>query len=245
MGIKFEEGGNSTQRVARFTQLIAHPAFRCPENDVLATAFVQNGSPNFPATLWISYSTSEAFHELRNGASFSGSMPAGASPVQRVTSPTFHNTPQGYVPKITKIGKPSLKIYVADGGRFSTGTPPTMNLDFVAGVGGAYADIGAYSRFSRAWDRGKAPGNGGASATDPRILSYRHGARIAGGPKDSFKMNAGFFDGHVETLGDLQSANPVYWLPKGTSYPNDTGELYPDVIARYGSGVSNPAIVQE
>jgi prepilin-type processing-associated H-X9-DG protein len=153
-----------------------------------------------------------------------------------------YSPPDGYAPKLGRIGGASRKIYIADGGRFTTtAAAPTMNLRFDATFGGAYADVGAWSRFSSAWDRGKAPGNNAAGDFDPRIFSYRHGNRTASGAADSYRLNVGFFDGHVETMGDLQAANPDLWAPRGTRMPHS--EAYTDVKAKYFDGKPDPYIV--
>jgi prepilin-type processing-associated H-X9-DG protein len=60
----------------------------------------------------------------------------------------------------------------------------------------------------------------------------RHGALVQGGAANTFTFNAGFFDGHVESLGDLEGANPDLWAPKGTVMTK--GELWPDVYNAYG-----------
>jgi prepilin-type processing-associated H-X9-DG protein len=67
---------------------------------------------------------------------------------------------------------------------------------------------------------------------DNRIFAYRHGTKKANQTTDSYRFNAGFFDGHVETMGDLQGADPRFWYPKGTVL-DTTQECWPDVIARY------------
>lgn len=229
----FDAGGNTGQRVARFTQLLSSRMFRCPDNDVLATAYTADGGPDFPVTLWISYCAASPFLYLN-------STRPGTIGVELAR--TEYNPPADYSPKIGRVGDASRKIYIADGGRYTTTSPPTMDLNYRGTFGGAYADVGAWSKFSRAWDRGKAPGNGRAGDLDPRLFSYRHGPRNDGGTADSFRFNAGFFDGHVETLGDLQGANPDLWAPRGTKIP--ASEAYPDVGRRYFAGRPDPLIVQ-
>ena len=236
---KFEEGSTTALRTARFLGLINSPEFRCPENDIIATPYTGDGGPAFPATIWISYSTATLFLYV------SWDEPAGAGAGWAAGDRKARSDgtpPVGYGPKLNKIGNASRKIYIADGGRFATvSQAPTMNLHFRGSFGGAYADIGAWSKFSRAWDRGKAPGNGAGGNFDPRVFSYRHGSRNTGGPTDSFRFNAGFFDGHVETLGDLEGSNPELWAPRGSRL--DHGEFYPDVMSRFVQGRPNPYIV--
>ena len=42
-------------------------------------------------------------------------------------------------------------------------------------------------------------------------------------------LNAGFFDGHVETLGDLEGSNPEFWVPKGTEVAANASQIDPKV----------------
>ena len=59
------------------------------------------------------------------------------------------------------------------------------------------------------------------------------------GATDSYRLNCGFFDGHVESMGDLQASNPHMWLPKGTTYtPSSTFPLPNDVKAIYGGTIA-------
>jgi prepilin-type processing-associated H-X9-DG protein len=113
-----------------------------------------------------------------------------------------------------------------------------MSFAYNADEGGEYCDWGADSAYTRAESRERALNNGDKAGHDERVLWARHGQLILGGPPDSFKFNAVFFDGHVETLGDLQGANPAFWAPKGTVM--QAAELWPDVYQRFGipSGVS-------
>jgi prepilin-type N-terminal cleavage/methylation domain-containing protein/prepilin-type processing-associated H-X9-DG protein len=229
----FEEGAAINQRVARFSDLLKRPVFSCPENDMLATAFTGTGGPNFPATRWISYCAASGFLYVSFGAE-------GVVGIQKAR--TEYDVPADYLPRLGRVGNLSKKIYLADGGRFTTTAAPTMDLDYLGGFGGAYADVGAWSSYSRAWDRSNAPGNGGKGAKlDPRAFSYRHGDRQPGGHADSFRFNAGFFDGHVETLGDLEGANPDYWAPRGAKLA--ATDPYPDVARKYFTGKPDPYVV--
>ena len=47
----------------------------------------------------------------------------------------------------------------------------------------------------------------------------------------SYKMNVGFFDGHVALMDDSESANPHIWLPTGTTLIRE--DLFPDVYEDY------------
>lgn len=154
----------------------------------------------------------------------------------RTTARGEYNPPQGYVPKLTRIGDAARKIYIADGARYSTtSVRPDYDINYDGSFGGAYSDQGAWSTFSRSWDRARAPGNGG-SGFDARLYAFRHGSTKHGASADAYRFNAAFFDGHVETLGDLQGADPSLWLPKGTSVTLGGGQTHPDVTRLYGNG---------
>ena len=46
-------------------------------------------------------------------------------------------------------------------------------------------------------------------------------------------MNAGFYDGHVELLGDLEGSNPRMWMPKGTAVANANAEMWTDTYNKF------------
>jgi prepilin-type N-terminal cleavage/methylation domain-containing protein/prepilin-type processing-associated H-X9-DG protein len=229
MGLTFEQGGTIAERTLRFKQLMDFPGFRCPDNDVIWQPF---GSPSAGVIPMNSYTTSAVFHYKRN--------PAGnAGDGQRISRGEY-NVPQGYAPQTSNVGSASRKIYIADGARYSRwDVAPDYDMGFSGSFGGAYSDVGAWSKFSNSWDRGLAPGNG-QNGTDARLYSFRHGSRKSAGPADAFRFNAGFFDGHVETLGDLEGANPEFWVPKGTEVAANASQVYPDVLKLYFNGA--PAV---
>jgi prepilin-type N-terminal cleavage/methylation domain-containing protein/prepilin-type processing-associated H-X9-DG protein len=236
MAVRFEEGGTDAERVRRFDQLRSNPSFNCPENQFLARPF---GTPSFPVGPMVSYNTALVFHLNHN--------PGGGAGIVGVTiGRTDWNPPPGYSPKLTKIGNGSRKVYIADGGRYSNaGTAPDASLAMTGSLGGPFADQGPAMRFSNSWDRSRVPGNSphpqNPGTTDARTFAYRHGQSIPGGRGDTYRFNVGFFDGHVETLGDLEGANPTYWYPKGTSLNVVPAQMHADVIAKYFNGQTNPA----
>ncbi|HEX2972479.1 MAG TPA: hypothetical protein VHP11_09100 [Tepidisphaeraceae bacterium] len=226
--IPFEEGGSREQRIDRFRTLVNHPLFRCPENDVMATPYgLVDWSANGRGLMNVnSYNIAAAFQYTLTGG-----------PVGQKTCRLEYLVPADYVPKIGKIGNPSRKIFIADGARYSNASvAPDMDLNYLGGFGGAYADVGAWSKYSASWNRDNAPGNGGASGIDARIYGFRHGLRDQGGPADAYRLNVGFYDGHVETLGDLQVCSPEFWVPKGTLIQAAASEVYPDVLSKFFGG---------
>jgi prepilin-type N-terminal cleavage/methylation domain-containing protein/prepilin-type processing-associated H-X9-DG protein len=252
LAIKFNHDPGLEARWERCYKLMNNPAFVCPENQLTATQFTGSDlkgagatPPSVPAGTatvpFNSYNTAMVFLLLPIGAS----PPIVGSVAQRTEGVSFYNPPTGYSPKVSKVGNASRKIFCADGSRYANGAAPDMDLSYNPIVGGSYSDPGAYTRYSNGWNRGKAPGNG-AAGNDARAIWARHGTIRTGGPADSFRFNAVFYDGHAETLGDLQGSNPVLWLPKGTSIASGlSGECYPDVVAKYGVGTATPYIVGE
>jgi prepilin-type processing-associated H-X9-DG protein len=152
--------------------------------------------------------------------------------------------PVGFGPKLTKVGNPSLKVYVSDGGLYGTLSNTTLAFEpnIVLGVHGAvwsgstggqsaYSDLGdgyalsaALCRFETASSRGSQAGVPqtppapvkSTDSWDPRLFGFRHGSLKPWFADDSYRFNAAFFDGHVETLGAFEGADPHMWFPPGT-----------------------------
>jgi prepilin-type N-terminal cleavage/methylation domain-containing protein len=227
LNIDFDEGSSIAARVRRFQKLRAHKAFTCAENEILADTY---GSVPMPVGKIISYNTAGQFLLLPPGSG------GGAGIVE---SSTNAGTPTGYACKITQVGTTAEKIYIADGGRYSDpNTKPDMDMAFKGAGGGAYSEMGAFRADSKSWNRSAAPGNGGPGAVvpDPRVIAFRHGSDKPGAAADTFKMAVGFFDGHVQILGDLEAADPNLWFPRGSTYdPNGSYGLAADAKAKYGS----------
>jgi prepilin-type processing-associated H-X9-DG protein len=229
MNVKFDEDFGQANRVARFQQLRALPAFRCPENNFLATPF---GSVTTPTDVMVSYDVAGVFLMLNNPNHTQGG-PVGAAMAYDTT-----NVPQGYAPKLTKVGNSAKKVYISDGARFSnSGQAPDTDLGYNSRGGGCMAHVdGPFASLSNTFDRSWAPGNGPkrGTQTDARLYSFRHGSKALGGPADAYRMNVAFFDGHVETMGDLQAGNPVMWLPKGSDYDASSFRMWEDCARMYG-----------
>ncbi|MDX2115080.1 MAG: prepilin-type N-terminal cleavage/methylation domain-containing protein [Planctomycetota bacterium] len=113
--------------------------------------------------------------------------------------------PKGYVPKIVNVGQMSYKIAIADGFRYLD-AQSSVTLDFDAsytgGTWGSFTNGGAIEVFDRSWgrwgdnNRQRRPGFN-------LPLVYRHGGR----------MDAAFWDGHVDVLDQFQSRHPRLWTP--------------------------------
>jgi prepilin-type N-terminal cleavage/methylation domain-containing protein/prepilin-type processing-associated H-X9-DG protein len=253
--IPYSAGVDTSQSTpqARFDRAkfeLAYPLFACPEFQEVGTIF--NPATAFPGVTGTTgifpipaYSTSVMFLLINDP-------PTGTlnTHFTRQEGTTFDNPPVGYIPNLGKIGNSSRKIFISDGspyfavtGDAATAGGPDINFATNASINGAYAEYGDYDRFTAGKIRTRAPGNGRTTGPDQRLLWATHGNGTTGGAADSFRFNAAFFDGHVETLGDLEGGNPNFWAPKGTTIAN--GECWPDVTARFLAGITGSYVVPE
>jgi prepilin-type N-terminal cleavage/methylation domain-containing protein/prepilin-type processing-associated H-X9-DG protein len=245
MGVNIPNLDDPTRaaRGKRLEFLVKLPQFTCPENQFLMTPFPADA--NFTTLPFSSYCTAVTFLYLYNNTK----LPQGTSTKSGlILAPSggFNNPSPDYAPKLNKIGITSEKIYIADGARFATyNTTPDYDWAYNAGSGSMFSDVGGYDKFSRAWDRTKCPTSGALAigGVDARIYGYRHGSLIPNGRADTYRMNCGFYDGHVETLGDLTAANPKYWAPRAAQLSANTTEMWNDVFAKYMQGVTSPYVV--
>jgi len=239
MGVVFDQGTDLPSRATRFVQLeggfssktgatySGFKAFRCPENDVIATAYQPSYANPHPM---ISYVEALGF-QYRTGGNSSG---AGAAQFNI----SYINLPRDFRNKITQVGNPSAKVFIADGGRWwngSGGVTTTLTLQTTS-PGGMDADYGPWE----GWQNARSYCYQSA-AIDGRPQAMRHGTtRRKGAPYASMSMNMGFFDGHVENMNGLQASNPDYWVPMGTMIPaseaNTSGPGYTEVTTRYWPG---------
>jgi prepilin-type N-terminal cleavage/methylation domain-containing protein/prepilin-type processing-associated H-X9-DG protein len=202
----FDDAGTRDARQSRWNTFTASLLYACPENDYTTSFY---GGVDWGTVPMPSYCAA---------ASFLLKYTANGSNSYSIYSPSFARVPQGYNVTVSKIGSPASKIFLADGGKFSNAaTTPDYDSSLNATNGGMFADIGP-TLFSRSWDRGNAPGNTPEKpgTIDARIYAYRHGTTRIGAKADDMKGNFAFFDGHVALLGDLESADPQYWFPRGT-----------------------------
>lgn len=234
MGLTVVSKGDPDGRLAqRFNELRSNGAFLCPGNRFLAFKFdgVEAG------TGWmVSYNTYryQLFTWVSKGASSS------SNGQDKYVNDHEELLPARWKPMLDLMGMPANKIFCGDGARYSDcDTPPDYDLRPQAGWGGTFSDTGPYagavsSYWSKSWDRRRAPGNGSTSGSDARAYGFRHatGDPPAGARGNAFKANFAFYDGHVETLGDLEASNPFLWLPDGSRLNN--ANTLPDVVAAFG-----------
>jgi len=271
MGISFNQAPDIVSREQRFHFLMRLGVFTCPENQFLAIDYTNDNS--FISVAGASASIADVMPSYIVAEDFLlAPLPKGSKEdnyAVRYAPDGFGDftLPSGYAAKINKIGISAQKIYIADGGKYSEGSVlPNYVLSFscdsapskggIANMngtdGGAYADQGSWDYYSRALNRAEAPGNGNTTASnDGRVYGFRHGSQAKFGPADSYRFNAGFYDGHVETLGDLEGSNPNFWNPSGTAilYGSGSGsptsdDLTVDVQKKYGAATaSGPYVV--
>jgi len=192
---------NSPQRQARFDWLQNDvEVLRCPSNNV--TTALRWPDLNKPGYM-ISYSTSTQFMSSEFLPPFgTATLSGGARPERR----------NMYQPRISRLGsQPSAKIAFYEGSRFlelnGGGWRVTVDDHAAANFGGAFSDVGGWFAGSNGFVRVN-PGN----AIHPIRFAFRHGGK---GPPVG---NVAFFDGHVETLRDLDATNPDFWFPGGTRF---------------------------
>jgi prepilin-type processing-associated H-X9-DG protein len=229
MGLAVVSKGDPDQVLAkRFNDLRGHYAFKCAGNDWLAPRYI---GPDAGVGPMVSYNTQRL--QLMPASDWMGGVA------------THHYPPVDWRPSIQRIGSPSNKIFCGDGARYSSCVdPPDYDLTCDQGFGGAFSDGGAYSAYSRSWDRCRAPGNAGAPGghdltdVDARRYAFRHstGSPPPGAAGNAYKGNFAFYDGHVDTMGDLDASSPFLWLPKGTVIEPASAEIWPDTMSHFGLG---------
>jgi prepilin-type N-terminal cleavage/methylation domain-containing protein/prepilin-type processing-associated H-X9-DG protein len=240
MGLPFDDGPSTTDCVNRYNQLVSTKAFFCPNNDILVIPY-NNISGQSDTSPMMSYATATMFllQHLPSPA------PAGSTYFKGKTfteNASFYNTADGYSPKVSSVRYAARKAFMADAGMWSDGTKtPDANIAYDANYdSGGFSDVGPWDKFSRGWLRGLSPGNtpAGGETIDSRIYSFRHGKIVARGGADSFRFNVVFFDGHVQTMGDLEGSDPNMWMPTGSTVPTPSSEMQPDVISAFLNGNS-------
>jgi prepilin-type N-terminal cleavage/methylation domain-containing protein/prepilin-type processing-associated H-X9-DG protein len=228
MGIPEPSPGDIQGVANRFNELRSNKAFLCASNKFLSTRF--NG-PDAGAGYMVSFNTIRTQQWIESG---------GIDGVTGLPSGFDEVLPKGWKPSVTRMGSPANKVFAADGSRFATITiAPDYDLAYNAAFGGAFADVGAYSGRSRSWDRSWA--NGITAGVDARYYAFRHSTAEPppGAKADAFKLNVAFYDGHVETQGDLESSNPHQWLPKDSTLNiNSSESVWTDTRVHFGLSAS-------
>ena len=227
---------------ARYMLMRDFGVFKCPVNEYIVGP--KSGSAAFTAGPAPSYMAAFGFliEHTPTGVKAGSSAYTTDYPGEYEVPPTYNVT-------VSKVGDASRKIYVGDGSNGvsnASASVPGLLLRMEASTG-LFSDIGACFTYSYSWVRNDAP-NSGATAiagTDPRLYAYRHGSTSYGGAPDTYRGNFGFFDGHVESLGDLQSTNPAYWFPRNTklTFVAKYTTLWADSAKVYNAGGGTTFVV--
>jgi prepilin-type N-terminal cleavage/methylation domain-containing protein/prepilin-type processing-associated H-X9-DG protein len=234
MGFHFNTGGAPSDRIDRFMAFQNYKPFICPENQWVSTTYTGSGGPNFPIHRVISYNAAAAFQNVNiKGSSISSFQGQFAIPNGWI------QLPNEYRPNINRIGNPSQKVYMADGGRWFSGGSGFLSMDDDGGlsstsVGGLDQDYGPWDNNTRAYNKG--------ARGDGRVVSMRHGSPIPFGTLSAYKFNLAFFDGHVETMNGLDGSDPSLWMPSGSSVGVSEVTTQSDWRARYLINGNAPSI---
>lgn len=140
--------------------------------------------------------------------------------------------PDAYMPRHNRLGREQIKVFLADGLRFYD--PDENTITYTTHPRAAKGMVSA-SPPSTAED-GDPTDQEGREYNAARQFSYRHG--------NNDHINAGFFDGHVESLGveyrraistgrgfSGNATNPQWYYPSG-SVVNDPSGLHRNTIAQ-------------
>ena len=208
--------GLSANRGKRFEQLV-EGIFYCPSNKIKSVPW--------PApTEDFGTITSVSLHTVRNFMVWPRATQNnyGKAPFDEMYGSSGHtnnharmriggtsNIPDNYSPRISRVGQPSEKVFIADGSRYTedSGDAPYVDYDpdWDAAYGGAFSTGGPTlnEQYLRAY-----------KFDDPaRKFSYRHGKGKTVG------IVVGFFDGHAGWMSEDMSRDVSYWYPKGSTIP--------------------------
>lgn len=265
-------GTTEQAHINRLKQFAEDGPFMCPSNRDGVVSVPYSGSGyvtlEWPTIRPLSYHTALPFmlvHDYSEGnttmlplnkAQYSNYPANINTAVGKYISRKEWNAPVGYVPKITKIGNGSRKIYLSEGSRYVScgfSRTPQIEVDYDSNPWGSYGGIFSdqppvvpYSRSGiiRRIDAS----SGGTSGSygdayrkappmnaDPMLLAYRHGSQKAWNFGNR-RMNVLFFDGHAETLNDQDLMNPTLWFPKGTVLTVNSSQFYQDVLDGFFAG---------
>ena len=188
--------GNRLERI----KAIFNVEFRCPSNEAFYDEDYPSGSTGLdPRDLHISSYSAVWYHHMVNGSDHPG------KPVTYV--PNQVRLPDNYFPRLDMLGSPSLKIFALDGTRYVDryrNDRITFNAEVKAGIGTNYMTNGPIvSRFNGSpYYRNP----DGSLSEGAKRFAYRHSGRL----------NASFFDGHVETYGN-EDRRVENYFPSGTT----------------------------
>lgn len=204
------------EQIDKFREICMNK-LRCPSNTVRYIEQYPDGGTTLPLVngeqpFALSYLTPAYFQMYPTGVTNIGGRSVESLPIGEAIS-----LPRGYAPHIDMVGiQPSKKCMSFEGARFWRTAPGGDGFDYSTRTNGTGL-IGT-------------PQGNFASRGTAFIGSGEHYQRGPGDrPSDIFKeislrhsdrMNASMFDGHVESLTNLQSADPSYFAPSRSRVHN-------------------------
>src|ERR1700722_18740339 len=125
MGLQFDEGPSKVNRTNRVVYLTGLKEFRCPENDVISTAFSTDITVT---TNMVSYDTSAYFQCNSNEGQTIPSPPADQTNFAKVKYKAFGVNDGNYRPNLSRVGDTTTKIFMTDCASWSNGGAPTADF---------------------------------------------------------------------------------------------------------------------
>lgn len=198
---------------------ILNTKLKCPTNELMYGHQVGPGWParwsggNIGGITTASYAAALGFHFVPDtGASTPEVIHQG-----NVSETRDNVLPSGYVPKITKVGKATEKIYVMEGSRYTLGEGTMSFNSYIRQLRGGNLMI-----FGPPTALGGDPFQFDANLEPTgitRLVAFRH----------KKKMNVVYFDGHCEALTGQEALQIKRYWPSGTNVRNyAAGSLDPD-----------------
>lgn len=205
LGMKLS--GNAGERFQELSKGI----FECPSNKFEAPPFPPSAPVEYRPIRMISYNTIRHFM-LWGGPIVSTPFGADANWESENGGGGATEFPSTYVPRVTRVGQPSEKLFLSDGSRFTDDFGVvTYNTEWDAGSGGAFCGQGttlksvgpnllrSHNTLDQSHNRWK--------------YTYRHSRGKSPG------LSVVYFDGHAEWMSEAQSRHPDAWWPRGTIIP--------------------------
>lgn len=208
----------STDRLQKYDQMCDNE-LRCPEN-ILRYKLLFSG-PRTPGTLAsreepfvLSYITPGYFHVYRAGT-------PGALGTWSLPNNEPINLIRGYAPRADRVGDGALKVLSYEGARYWLGTG--LDFDYSTGTTSSGFSGSPQGNFS---SRGPGVLQGSGEAS-PYLFQLGGGAVIneafrATSLRHSERMNAVYFDGHVESMKPEELVDIRKWVPTRTTIVNPT-----------------------
>ena len=215
--------GFSSDRTEKIIQIL-NSGLKCAANKRKNDYFYSSGAELdvYPGTniaanqvAYASFSSPMAFHLVREGntrypAAQSGH-PLNSSWGYSESLPYF-KLHKSYTPKLSKVGRPSSKVFVIEGARYYTASTGEVSFNDAEAQdsGGNWMMAGPF--FSNSGDPMKINWTNHSDISTYTLdeataeLAFRH----------ANKMDVMFFDGHADQLGLKDACNARLYLPKKT-----------------------------